>query len=90
MQRKISAVLFDMDGLLLDTEQVVLDCFRQTCAGLGLSDMDHVFYQCIGLRRADSRLVLERGLGHLVDLACLLYTSPSPRDLSTSRMPSSA
>ena len=25
---------------------------------------------------------------HVVD--CLLYTSPSPRDLSTSRMPSSA
>ena len=26
----------------------------------------------------------------LNDLVCLLYTSPSPRDLSTSRMPSSA
>ena len=26
----------------------------------------------------------------VVDEACLLYTSPSPRDLSTSRMPSSA
>ena len=25
-----------------------------------------------------------------VDVICLLYTSPSPRDLSTSRMPSSA
>ena len=25
-----------------------------------------------------------------VDATCLLYTSPSPRDLSTSRMPSSA
>ena len=24
------------------------------------------------------------------DMPCLLYTSPSPRDLSTSRMPSSA
>ena len=24
------------------------------------------------------------------DIVCLLYTSPSPRDLSTSRMPSSA
>ena len=24
------------------------------------------------------------------DINCLLYTSPSPRDLSTSRMPSSA
>ena len=27
-------------------------------------------------------------LGHV--FTCLLYTSPSPRDLSTSRMPSSA
>ena len=26
----------------------------------------------------------------LLGMACLLYTSPSPRDLSTSRMPSSA
>ena len=26
----------------------------------------------------------------LMAKACLLYTSPSPRDLSTSRMPSSA
>ena len=25
-----------------------------------------------------------------LDISCLLYTSPSPRDLSTSRMPSSA
>ena len=31
------------------------------------------------------------GLGYpLVPGDCLLYTSPSPRDLSTSRMPSSA
>jgi len=28
--------------------------------------------------------------GDLLGEACLLYTSPSPRDLSTSRMPSSA
>ena len=30
---------------------------------------------------------------HVIDItdrSCLLYTSPSPRDLSTSRMPSSA
>ena len=26
----------------------------------------------------------------LLEVGCLLYTSPSPRDLSTSRMPSSA
>ena len=36
--------------------------------------------------------VMEVGLGGSLDAIniCLLYTSPSPRDLSTSRMPSSA
>ena len=29
-------------------------------------------------------------IAHTWDIFCLLYTSPSPRDLSTSRMPSSA
>ena len=33
----------------------------------------------------------DRGLDRaVVSFTCLLYTSPSPRDLSTSRMPSSA
>ena len=33
----------------------------------------------------------ELGVGYIEKhMPCLLYTSPSPRDLSTSRMPSSA
>ena len=32
----------------------------------------------------------EVGEGRTLKSVCLLYTSPSPRDLSTSRMPSSA
>ena len=31
-----------------------------------------------------------RFMKHAESIGCLLYTSPSPRDLSTSRMPSSA
>ena len=40
----------------------------------------------------ETGLVLEvqQQLGDGVVRTCLLYTSPSPRDLSTSRMPSSA
>ena len=34
-------------------------------------------------------LVINKKYGSL-SITCLLYTSPSPRDLSTSRMPSSA
>ena len=44
-----------------------------------------------------SRSVISRAIQELEDeldiqlfVRCLLYTSPSPRDLSTSRMPSSA
>ena len=37
---------------------------------------------------ADTYAVI--GQTHLCHWNCLLYTSPSPRDLSTSRMPSSA
>ena len=36
----------------------------------------------------DGEKVLKLQLDHIY--TCLLYTSPSPRDLSTSRMPSSA
>ena len=32
----------------------------------------------------------QKGFLNLLNIFCLLYTSPSPRDLSTSRMPSSA
>ena len=32
----------------------------------------------------------EETVEELLNPSCLLYTSPSPRDLSTSRMPSSA
>ena len=46
-----------------------------------------------GMRRSHDRLknnayVEDKDTGELH--SCLLYTSPSPRDLSTSRMPSSA
>ena len=34
--------------------------------------------------------VVKKDIEKHIDKICLLYTSPSPRDLSTSRMPSSA
>ena len=48
--------------------------------------------QKIGGIPAVMKFLLEHGLidGGCLTCTCLLYTSPSPRDLSTSRMPSSA
>ena len=48
--------------------------------------------RCIGCRYcahvATNTFIVDDDYGR--SRACLLYTSPSPRDLSTSRMPSSA
>ena len=54
--------------------------------------MTHDEYTTVARDRFKKMDIDVRGL-HEFDnpvLACLLYTSPSPRDLSTSRMPSSA
>ena len=40
--------------------------------------------------REDKLSLRDRSLVTVVALICLLYTSPSPRDPKTSRMPSSA
>ena len=40
--------------------------------------------------QVDARILAEHLLGRALLLACLLYTSPSPRDQRGSRMPSSA
>ncbi len=68
------AVLFDMDGLLLDTERQYLGTFIATCESFGVSGVEQVYYDCIGLRLVDSQKVLQKGLGHLVDLASFTDT----------------
>ena len=50
----------------------------------GLSDREVEILRLIALGHTNAEI------GGQLYLSCLLYTSPSPRDLSTSRMPSSA
>ena len=43
-----------------------------------------------GISDEDSKIQVDTLNKNCEEFGCLLYTSPSPRDLSTSRMPSSA
>ena len=64
----------------------ILDINRAYALAILSDQLSFQFIKASKLRE----LVYEQVDQHLFDYSCLLYTSPSPRDLSTSRMPSSA
>ena len=53
-----------------------------------IDGIDEIEYLIINDGSRDDTVKVAKNWG--VNYVCLLYTSPSPRDLSTSRMPSSA
>ena len=61
-------VVFDMDGLLLDTERVYLDGFRAAMEAHGLPADDGIFRRMIGTNRALGRQILTDGLAGRVTL----------------------
>ena len=82
-------VLFERSEFLIDTSQKksLHACTRarvHACStSLGLSVWYYVPYTYVSHISSAPKIRICR-------YVCLLYTSPSPRDLSTSRMPSSA
>ena len=68
-------------------------CIRDSLGVEQADGLDVAAHPVLAQRQHLCRRVgdLEQGLGRLVDAdICLLYTSPSPRDRTRSRMPSSA
>src|SRR5674476_340198 len=50
------------------------------------STVDHVINQLIKIQADRETFIIGIGGGVVTDIACLLYTSPSPRDRQKSRM----
>ena len=63
----LAAVIFDMDGLLLDSERLALAAFVETCDHFGLGDQTGVFMQCVGINQPLGERVLKDGLPETVD-----------------------
>ena len=94
----IKGIIFDCDGTLVDSEHL----FNRALSikleerGVGLT-ANQLVARFRGVKFADVIATIEQEYSVNLDenfieqyRTCLLYTSPSPRDLSTSRMPSSA
>lgn len=55
------AIVFDMDGLLLDTERQALEGFLHACRENGVAPHLATYYRCIGTRSRDSRQLMIDG-----------------------------
>ena len=59
-------------------------------SGAGVMDAKKALVEVEGDIEKAIELLREKGMAKAAKKACLLYTSPSPRDRQKSRMPSSA
>ena len=44
----MKAVVFDMDGVLFDTERLSISCWMETAQKMGLGDISEGAYGCMG------------------------------------------
>lgn len=82
-----SAIIFDMDGLILDTEAIALSTFVQTCREHNFEPDLSVFYKCIGVDGAATRQIMSEGYGKAFPLESVAELWGKKMDLETTEKP---
>ena len=65
------AAIFDMDGLLLDSERVCMQAFREACAFLSLPMLEDVYLNIIGSNSTGIKRTILNGYGADLDYEAL-------------------
>lgn len=60
---KEKTVIFDMDGVIFDTENLFLDCWRELAEQNHIKDVEQVYYKCIGVNEKATRAIFEEAYG---------------------------
>lgn len=60
----IEAVIFDMDGLLFDTEKLCMEMWQAQGEKEGIVFSNDLFYKCIGRNNKDTKEIVLASLGH--------------------------
>lgn len=62
-RQEYDAVVFDMDGVIFDSERLVLECWNEVAQKHGIEDMGPVCLKCTGLTVDASRSVMKEYFG---------------------------
>jgi HAD superfamily hydrolase (TIGR01509 family) len=65
--RNFDAVIFDMDGLLLDSERIIFQCFLEACKTSGIPEQPEVFLAMVGQNFDACQIVLRTQLKGIDD-----------------------
>jgi len=65
--KHFQAAIFDMDGLLLDSEPLAKKAFDTICQQYGLGDMSDVFMRFVGTNTAKGNAIIKEALNGAVD-----------------------
>ncbi len=59
----VKAIIFDMDGVLFDTERLCRDCWIEVARENGIPDMETFFPKCIGRNQTDTAALFREFYG---------------------------
>lgn len=65
--KEFKAVVFDMDGVIFDSERLCLDCWKKIAAENGLENIEDAFRRCIGTSVVETRKILKDYYGEGFD-----------------------
>lgn len=61
--KDFDAVVFDMDGVIFDSEQAVMQCWLELADKYGIKDIEKPYLACIGTNAAKSRQIMQEAYG---------------------------
>ena len=55
MQQEVKAVVFDMDGVIFDSERLVIECWKVIADRYGVPDIEEACRECLGVNSTETR-----------------------------------
>ena len=67
MKKKPYAVIFDMDGVIFDSEKLSMDCWKCVAQKYKIPNIEQNIYSCMGKVKDDAKAIMKQNYGETFD-----------------------